>query len=119
MVSPVVPVIDILLAEKTLLNPWGTPRTDCDMTTGSKKDVSALVGANQALVQQLILRTAYHAITSDDALTASELKDWSRTKDATCIAWLWPVCSRPHFCSALHRFGSGQRSRGFYERSGS
>ena len=43
MVSPVVPVIDILLAEKTLLNPWGTPRTDCDMTTGSKKDISALV----------------------------------------------------------------------------
>ena len=73
MVSPVAPVIDILLAEKTLLNPWGTPRTDCDMTTGSKKDVSALVGANQALVQQLILRTAYHAITSDDALTGSEL----------------------------------------------
>lgn len=82
MVSPVVPVIDILLAEKTLLNPWGTPRTDCDMTTGSKKDISALVGANQALVQQLILRTAYHAITSDDALTGSELKDWSRTKVA-------------------------------------
>ena len=43
MVSPVVPVIDILLAEKTLLNPWGTPRTNCDMTTGSKKDISALV----------------------------------------------------------------------------
>ena len=62
------PVVNVLLAEETFLDPRRAARADSDVATRREENISTLVRTHQTLVQQLLVRDPHHPVAADDPL---------------------------------------------------